>query len=110
MELAIKAATADTRIGSHSDIRETMRPSRKRDESVLQLMNVTGVTHRSRGPDSARKVAASRVSTKERVARSFSPLRSTRDVTARRTPYTTTTAEPATDPRSLRWWWVPDVG
>jgi putative oxidoreductase len=30
-------------------------------------------------------------------------------VTVRRTPYTTTTAEPATDPRSLRWWWVPDV-
>lgn len=31
-------------------------------------------------------------------------------MTVRRTPYTTTTAEPATDPRSLRWWWVPDVG
>ena len=30
-------------------------------------------------------------------------------MTVRRTPYTTTTAEPATDPRSLRWWWVPDV-
>ena len=30
-------------------------------------------------------------------------------MTVRRTPYTTTTAEPRTDPRALRWWWVPDV-
>lgn len=30
-------------------------------------------------------------------------------MTVRRTPYTTLTAEPATDPRTLRWWWVPDV-
>jgi putative oxidoreductase len=30
-------------------------------------------------------------------------------VPVRRTPYSTTTTEPITDPRSLRWWWVPDA-
>jgi len=70
---------------------------------------VTRITHRARGPDSARKVVAGRGSTIEREARSFPPLWSITAVTVRRTPYTTTTAEPATDPRSLRWWWVPDV-
>lgn len=31
-------------------------------------------------------------------------------MTVRRTPYSSPPAEPITDPRSLRWWWVPDAG